>query len=224
MNIIIISLERAKDRREKIKAQLNALNIDGIIMDAIDGQNLSDKEKNKKLHLPNGYRFGEIFKPGEIACTMSHIKAIKLAKENDWPYVIVIEDDVVLAEDFEKRIKYLFKIIPTNWEHIYLSGFPRNPRIGDPMINILHVEPSVITDCIPATIIRNTAYDKVINYLEKFETTTDDSIINMIFNLKNLISYTYYPFVAFVDDNYTYIWNQSLERVHKSKQYFKNSI
>ena len=47
MNIIVISLERAKERREKIKAQLEALKIDAVIMDAVDGQTLTDAQKNK---------------------------------------------------------------------------------------------------------------------------------------------------------------------------------
>jgi len=142
----------------------------------------------------------------------------------DWEHVIIIEDDVVLAEDFGRRIKLLFKMLPKDWEHVYLSGFPRNSREHDPLIKMLHIEPSGIIDCIPITMIRNTAYDKIISYLGRFETTADDSIISMIFNHKNLKSYTYFPFVGYVDDEYTYIWNHELEREHKSKKYFKNKI
>jgi len=40
MNLIVISLEKAKERRERISSQLKSLNIDGIIMDAVDGQRL----------------------------------------------------------------------------------------------------------------------------------------------------------------------------------------
>ena len=135
MNIVIISLERASNRRESIKNQLKTLKIDAIIMDAVDGQNLSEEQKNKKIHLPNGYRFGETFKPGEIACTMSHINTLKIAKEKNWDYLIVLEDDVVLAEDFEKRIKFLFKILPANWEHVYLSGIPRIGLSSFPLLS-----------------------------------------------------------------------------------------
>lgn len=224
MNIVINSLKKAKDRRERITKQLEGLNLEYVISEGIDGQLLSEEEKNKYLSLPGGYREGEKFQPGEIGCTMTHINSLKMARENKWPYVIVLEDDVVLAEDFEKRIKHLLKILPSDWEHVYLSTIPRTPKVHDPMINIVHVEPSVISDCISATMIRDTAYDKIIDYLEKFETTTDDSIIAMIFRFKNLISYTYYPFVGYVDDNFTYIWNHDLKREHKSKQYFKNII
>ena len=230
MNIIAISLERAKERRKRMIEQLSKLPkccFEYTILDAIDGEKLTDKEKDKRLHLPGGYREGEQFKPGEIACTMSHIAAIDIAKDRQWPFVIVLEDDVVLAEDFDKRIKFLLKILPTDWEHVYLSGVPRSPGYAirfNANLSFMNVVPSPVIDCIPATMIRNTAYDKIIDYLSKFETTTDDSIVQMIHGFKNLRSYTYFPFCATVEDDYTYIWNEKVNREHKSKWYFRNKI
>jgi len=223
MNIIVISLERAKERREKINSQLNKLGIDAVIMDAIDSEKLSEGEKDKKIHLDGGYRFGDKFKPGEIACTMSHIKAVNIAKENNWDSFIVLEDDVVLAEDFEKRIKFLFKILPDNWEHVYLSGIPRLGYGIPPNLQFLNVLPSIFTECTHSMMIRDNSYDKIISKLSLFETTTDDIYNNML-SRKELVSYTYYPFVTFANDEYTYIWNQTITREHKSKKYFKNKI
>lgn len=223
MNIIIISLERAKERREKIESQLSVLNIDAIIMNAVDSQNLSENEKNKIIHLEDGWRYGEKFKPGEIACTMSHIKALQIAEKENWPYLIVLEDDVILAEDFQKRIKILFSIIPQDWEHIYLSGIPRIGFMPPPMINFPNTVPSIFTECTHSMIIRNNSYNKIINYLQMFETTTDDSY-NKLISDERLKSYTYYPFVSYAYDEYTYIWDQKLNREHKSKTYFKNKL
>jgi len=223
MNIVVISLERAPNRRENIKSQLAALNIDAIIIDAIDGQKLSEEEKNKNIHLTGGYRFGEKFQPGEIGCTMSHINALKVAQEKNWPYVIVLEDDIIIAQDFEKRIKFLFRIIPSNWEHIYLSGIPRLGFNSPPNLQLANVVPTIFTECTFSMLIRNIAYDKIINRLSKFETTTDD-IYNDMITKNELKSYTYYPFVTYSNDDYTYIWDLNVTRVHKSKQYFKNSM
>lgn len=221
MNIIVISLERAKERRERMISQLSDLDLDATIMDAIDNLNLSEEEKNKKLHLIEGYRYGESFKPGEIACTMSHIKALEIAKSNDWEYAIILEDDIILAEDFQKRIKFLFRILPPDWEHVYLSGIPRL-GFSWPNLQLMNVVPSVFTECTHSMIIRNIAYDKVIDYLKKFETTTDDSYNVLIGN--GLKSYTFYPFVTYAEDDFTYIWDHELKREHKSKQYFKNKL
>jgi glycosyl transferase family 25 len=222
MNIIVISLERAKERREKIKSQLKSLNIDATILNAIDAHDLSESEKNKNITLKGGYRFGENFKPGEIACTMSHIKALEIAKNENWPYVIVLEDDVVLAEDFEKRINFLFKILPSNWEHVYLSGIPRFGFAPQPTLDLMNVVPSIFTECTHSMLIKNTVYEKIINYLSKFETTTDDSYNVLIKN--GLKSYTFYPFITYANDEYTYIWDQNITRTHPSKKYFRHTI
>ncbi len=223
MNIIVISLERAKERREKISSQCHNLGLNPLIMDAVDGQKLSLDQLNKKIHLINGYRFGDQFKPGEIACTMSHIKALEIASDEKWPYLIVLEDDVILAEDFEKRVKFLFKIIPQDWEHVYLSGIPRLGFMKPPMLEFMNVVPTIFTECTHSMIIRNNAFQKVIDYLSKFETTTDDSY-NYIISSNKLKSYTFYPFVTYAYDEYTYIWDRKIEREHKSKLYFKNKL
>ena len=86
----------------------------------------------------------------------------------------------------------------------------------------MNVVPSVFTECTCAMLVRNNAYDKILDYLRKFETTTDDSYCELI--RRGLKSYTFYPFAAYADDNYTYIWEHSIERVHKSKIYFKDKL
>ena len=222
MNIIVVSLARAKDRRERMKKQLEDLELGGIIIDAVDGQELSEEEKNKRLHLQGGYRYGELFQPGELGCTMSHINALKLAREKNWEHLIVLEDDIILAEDFKKRVKLLFSIVQNDWEHIYLSGTIRSPW-HNPNLNFPNTVPSINTECTHSMIIRDSAYNKVIDYLSLFETTTDDSYNQMI-KTGSLRSYTYYPFVTYAADDFTYIWDHSLDREHPSKKFFKNKL
>lgn len=221
MNIIVISLERAAERRKKIKDQLQKLNIEATIMDAVDGNLLSPDEKNKSIKIGR-WRVGEAFKPGEIGCTMSHIKALKLAKEKNWSYVIVLEDDIVLADDFEKRINILLRILPSNWEHIYLSGIPSVEPPGSSLI-FPNLIPSSFTECTHSMMINSSAYDKIVDKLSRFETTTDDIYCNMM-EKGHLFSLTYYPFVAYANDEYTYIWEEKITREHKSKKYFKNKL
>jgi len=222
--IIVISLKRALERREKIVNQLKSLNIEAIIMDAVDGQELSKDQLDRKICLPGGWRFGEKFMPGEIGCIMSHINALKMARMRDWPYVIVLEDDITIAQDFEKRIKLLFKLLPTDWEHAYLSG---KPNIIPPSTLLLF--PNVIkTNGVQQThsmIINKNAYDKVIEKLEKFETAADDAYMDMIAK-NDLISYTYYPFVTYANSDYSYIWNKAVGHnvKNESRYYFKDKI
>lgn len=226
--MVIVSLEKAKDRRERIKAQLEKLNIDAIIMDAVDGQKLSAEELNKPIKYPGGgpgsWRYGEILTPGEVGCLRSHIKVMEMAKENSWPYVVVIEDDVIFADDFEKRMKLLFKIIPNDWEHIYICGIPlhQNPYYVPPQFPT--VVPSIRTLTTAGMVIRDTTYDKMIEHWNMFELPADDRVLDMITRTQVLKSYTYYPFPLYVDDSFTYIWDHSLEREHGSVKFFKNNL
>lgn len=224
MNIIIISLARAKERREKITEQANNLKLGAFILDAVDGQSLSEEELNKTIHLPGGWRYGEKFMPGELGCTMSHINALKIAKDNNWPYVIVLEDDVTIAEDFEKRINFLMKILPSDWEHIYLSGKPHNPPPASSLF-FAHVVKNEAMQQTHSMIIRQIAYDKLIEKLSKFETATDDIYTHAI-RTGLLTSYTYYPFVTHANSDYSYIWNKAAGHniKNESKNYFISKL
>ena len=53
MNIIVISLEKAPERRTRIIEQLDNLGLDHIIMNAVDGSLLSEGEKNKFIKILN---------------------------------------------------------------------------------------------------------------------------------------------------------------------------
>lgn len=223
-NIIVISLKRAVERRQKMIDQLNHLGLSIELIDAVDGQTLSEEQLNKTIHLPGGWRFGEKFMPGEIGCTMSHINALKIAKDNNWPYVIVLEDDVTLAVDFEKRISFLMKILPADWEHVYLSGKPHNPPPASSLF-LAHIVKNEAMQQTHSMIIRQLAYDKLIKKLSQFETATDDIYTHAI-RSGLITSYTYYPFVTHANSDYSYIWNKAAGHniKNESKNYFKDKI
>ena len=224
MNIIVISLERAKERRERITAQLKALNLDAVIMDAVDGATLSDSEKNKTLNNPfTGWRHGEQFRPGEIGCIMSTINAIKLAKEKSWEHVILMDDDIILSEDFKKGINFLFRIIPGDWQHIFLGGhiyFATAPVF----------QPSVLPTNFKVSgsycyVLKNSAYDIVLEELSKFELPVDDVYEKICMREQKLKSYIFFPFLAYPIVEDSYIWNRTGgDKIHASFKYFKNKL
>jgi GR25 family glycosyltransferase involved in LPS biosynthesis len=223
-NIIIISLERATERREAIKKEISKSHLENaIFLNAIDGSKLPQSMIGN-ITLPGGWRNGDKFQPGEVGCIMSHSNAIKLAKEKGWDHVIIFEDDITIAEDFNKRIKLLFKMLPNDWEHVYLSGTPKFQ--GYFFNKFPQVIPSPWTDCLHSYIIRNTAYDKILEKFEKKETTADDMIIDMYFRKKILKSYSFFPYVTHSNSSYSYIWNKSAGHniKNESQNYFINKI
>jgi len=223
MNIVVISLERAKERRERVKSQLDALKLDAVIMDAVDGQILLDSQKNKIIKNPfTGFRDGEVFKPGEIGCLMSHIKAIKIAKENKWGDVLILEDDVILSEDFNKGIKILFGMIPSNWEHIYLGGhiYFMAPPVFQPTV----IPSSFKISGAYSYFLKKNIFNKVLEEMSTLELPADDVFEKMI-REQQMKSYIFFPFLTYPVTENSYIWNiRGNTKMHPSFKYFKNKF
>jgi glycosyl transferase, family 25 len=68
-NVVYINLESRADRRIQIEAQLDTL--------------------GWKYERFNAIRM----KDGRIGCSMSHLKVLMMAKERNWEYVVILEDD-----------------------------------------------------------------------------------------------------------------------------------
>lgn len=230
--IFIINLEKRQDRKETLEKQLKQYNIRNYeFLNAVDGEKLdidpvSLPPEVNRPHL--GEEFQHHFSNNEIACLQSHINAIKKAKEEDLDYVIILEDDVVLCEDWNKRLERLLKLTPKNWQHIYLSGEPNEYMLKFKPLNLapfLHVEKSTITMGAFSYILRKDIYDLVITELEKLRMPTDDVIKDLVYD-GHIKSYTFYPFLTYHENEITSsIWNKEIwEREyyyeHESKRYF----
>lgn len=211
-----------------MEEQVKKLNLDAIFFDCFDTKDVLNSTFGAKFSLPGGYRYGEAMKGGELACGLSHIMALNIAKAMKWEYAIILEDDIVIANDFEKRIKILFKILPSNWEHVYLTGIPRFIKYYNKLnfIQLPNVTPELVSrvDTTAAYIVRNTAYDKVIKKLTSLETTPDDLITHMILRDNTLNSYLYLPFPIYVKNECSYIWDVQNLKDHQSKQFYSESI
>ena len=75
--------------------------------------------------LKNPTRFNAIYmKNGAIGCSLSHLKCIELAKENNWPYVLICEDDIEFLnpELFIKQMNGFLTSIHQDWDVVLLAG------------------------------------------------------------------------------------------------------
>jgi glycosyl transferase family 25 len=107
--IYCIHLNGQKDRYDNIKKLEKDLNCDIEIFNAFHWRDLK---------LPPNMKIN----PGEYGCTYSHLKLWKHIVDNEIDNVLILEDDVILSQDLIKGVNFLFKIIPKDWDHIYLSG------------------------------------------------------------------------------------------------------
>lgn len=114
-----ISLERSTERRRHITSHLAKTNLDYTIINAIDGRNISQTEK-EKLVAPDviNYRFyasGEIkFNNGAVGCQLSHIEAYKQFLNTDDEFAFVVEDDVVLPKNINQILENVTKYMTTD--------------------------------------------------------------------------------------------------------------
>ncbi len=77
-----------------------------------------------KVGLTNFTRFNAIKMPnGALGCSMSHLKCLQLAKENNWPYVLIVEDDIEFLEP-NTFINQANKFLQTidRWDVLLLAG------------------------------------------------------------------------------------------------------
>ena len=66
-----INLENRPDRKEHVEKQLQSIGIAATRFNAIKLNN------------------------GAIGCSMSHLKCLEIAKQNNWDHVMIVEDDIL---------------------------------------------------------------------------------------------------------------------------------
>jgi glycosyl transferase, family 25 len=113
MNIFVISLVEAIDRRSFISSQLKVLDLEFEFVDGIRGRDLYedptyyDRRKALRIELRD-------MTPGEVGCALSHQKVYDKIVERDLPYALVLEDDAVLSPDLPEVLSRLEKRIKPN--------------------------------------------------------------------------------------------------------------
>lgn len=120
---LYINLESRKDRREHIEGELKSIGINGIRFNAIKLQN------------------------GRVGCSMSHLKCLQIAKKNNWPYVMICEDDLLFF-DKEKAVNsmnHFFKLHSSQKDScniVLLAGnnVPPYTKIDDTCIRVSHCQ------------------------------------------------------------------------------------
>jgi len=228
--IIVLNLERASQRKDVMIQQFTKLRMDQNLhyyfISAFDGNYMTNFSIHANISI--GYGAGRAFQKAELGIIMTQLAAIKFAQMMDFDEVIILEDDVILCEDWYKRLDILKEKLSENWEHVYLSGHSDYVKFN------VYEEPTIISS--PKMVgafsymINKTAYSKIIRFATSFLTTFDDMIMYMI-DQKKLNSFAYFPFMTFHNANESFVWNgetpghlSHINNMHSSYTYFKNKI
>ena len=116
--IFIINLERRTDRKDQMIKMLNKFCIENYeFVEALDGKDIEISNEFEKI---KNSKKTKIVNTGHYGCLLSHIKALELAQKQNLKSVLILEDDVILDEDYYKLIN--ITKIPNNYDMIYLGG------------------------------------------------------------------------------------------------------
>lgn len=87
ISIFWINLERSERRRNIMLEEFKKYNLNHTRIEAVDGNDIDIDEFKKK------YTINEKMNKYEIACTLSHMKAIKHSYDKGLEYALILEDD-----------------------------------------------------------------------------------------------------------------------------------
>lgn len=154
-NIIYINLDYRIDRLQQIKQEMDLL----------------------INHTPFTIeRFSAIkTDPGIIGCGYSHLNCLKLAKENNYPYVWIIEDDFIFTQSIENIMEILLKLNELiiskkeKFDVIFLAYnlIEEKPYIGSDGLEINYLIKTENCQTASSYIICADYYDKIILNLQE---------------------------------------------------------
>lgn len=206
--IIAISLERRKDRRNRLEKHLIEKGFtDVYYFPAYDGEKITPGI----VSITPPYRSYFSFKDEltrassnklnrfQIACTLSHIAALKFAKMLNAKTALIVEDDVEFVDDIQNVLANIEKETENlDWEHIYLGGAVRSFNSIKMKKVTEHLYNTSFTDGLHAYLVRDNGFNKISDAMLSFKTTNDDSMNDIMFRESNpLKAYMYLPKAAF---------------------------
>jgi glycosyl transferase family 25 len=110
-----INLKSRPDRKKHVEEQLKIINITA--------------ERFNAIKLPNG----------ALGCSMSHLKCIEIARDNNWEHVLIIEDDIKFLNPllFIKQINKFFNL-HSDWDVVLIAGnnLPPHEIIDDSCVKV----------------------------------------------------------------------------------------
>jgi GR25 family glycosyltransferase involved in LPS biosynthesis len=138
MNIYYINLDRSPERREKIESCLNKYDLQYRRVRAVDANDLSENEIST-CHDPkyNPYGYFSNLKKAEIACFLSHKKALQefLSTSQD-EFVVILEDDAEFICDPKPVFRAIENKIKAACEPILIKLFSRRDNKTSSLINL----------------------------------------------------------------------------------------
>lgn len=131
--VYVLNLNNEFDKFKQTKKRLKKYDIDCDRFEAVNGHDFMDEFKqNKHKEETNLYR-----SYGSYGCLKSKIKILEDAILNNYEKILILEDDIILIENFCEKFEEYYKSIPYDWKVLYFGSSDRNIN-NDEIINDLH--------------------------------------------------------------------------------------
>jgi glycosyl transferase family 25 len=125
-DISVINLERSQDRRKKMENELNKIpsEIPRSRWIATDGKKMSIEELDKICDKNCKGWTGEKRFYGQVGCYLSHktlIESLLNKKVNPNAGHLILEDDIVIDDNFKDKWLKIIPHLPNDWEILFLD-------------------------------------------------------------------------------------------------------
>ena len=131
---------------------------------------------------------------GEVGCMLGHLSAMQKIVDNDYPYGLILEDDVYLTDNFAKEFDSILSNCPSNFDVISLGsccGIQHNDADQSTDQNRLFRVDPPRGRCGYAQLLSNKACKIAIQESIPFSWPADWQIYNIVSNN------THHPFVTY---------------------------
>ena len=135
-----INLENRPDRKEHVEKQLQNIGIEATRFNAIKLSN------------------------GAVGCSMSHLKCLEIAKQNNWDHVMIVEDDILFLNPnvFKNQLNKFLKN-HKNFDVLLIAGnnVPPYQKIDDSCVKVYRCQTTT------GYIVQSHYYDKLISNIKE---------------------------------------------------------
>ena len=216
--IYCINLDSRTDKWTECEIEFNKLNINVERFSAVNGAPL--------------FTVGSNLTAGAFGLMLTHQEIIREVINKNYKNVLILEDDVTFIDYFYKYFFYEIKLLPEDWDLLYLGG---NNHFHQGKFNLVSDPSRLIhkynyrslnhelckttwTQTTHAVAINNKAFNIVSDFINRYNTSPIDDILR-IMQQSGYNAYTFLPSLAlqrpsmsdienrFVDYNQNYDFN-----------------
>lgn len=96
--ILVINVRRFEERRRHVEAELARFGLHGEFVHVHDAEDITPEQDRR-------WFTSRELNAGQKSCALKHVEVLQRVVAHGWQRCLVLEDDVVLAEDFDEGVR-----------------------------------------------------------------------------------------------------------------------